>query len=71
MAIFDQTPGVELEAVETSRLVIIGGAPLGKRSVWWNLVSSRKDLVEKAKQDWLDKKFSGVPGESEYIPLPE
>jgi len=71
MALFDQTPGIELEATEASRLVIIGGDPLGKRTVWWNLVSSRKDLIDKAKQDWQEKRFPKVPAETEFIPLPE
>lgn len=71
MAVFDQTPGVELEATEATRLVIFGGSPLGKRTVWWNLVSSRKDLIEQAKQDWREKRFPKVPGETEFIPLPE
>ncbi len=71
MSLFDQTPGIELEAAEPTRLVIIGGTPLGKRTVWWNLVSSRKDLIEKAKQDWQEKTFPKVPEETEFIPLPE
>lgn len=71
LATFDQTPDVELEALEPTRLVIIGGTSLGKRTVWWNLVSNHKGLIEQAKQDWLNKKFPQVPGESEFIPLPE
>jgi redox-sensitive bicupin YhaK (pirin superfamily) len=71
MVVFDQTPGVELVASEDSKLVFIGGAPLGKRSVWWNLVSTRKDLLESAKQAWKDGSFPQVPGETEFIPLPE
>lgn len=71
MALFDQTPGIELTATKTTRLVIIGGEPLGKRTVWWNLVSSRKELIEKAKQDWKAGNFPQVPGETEFIPLPE
>lgn len=71
MAVFDQTPGVELDALEPTRLVIIGGTSLGKRTVWWNLVSSRKELIEKAKQDWRERKFAQVPEESEFIPLPK
>jgi len=71
MAIFDQTSKIELVAVEPTRVVIIGGTPLGKRTVWWNLVSSRKDLIEQAKRDWQEKKFPLVPEESEFIPLPE
>jgi redox-sensitive bicupin YhaK (pirin superfamily) len=70
MVIFDNSPGIELVAKEDSRLVIIGGAPLGKRTVWWNLVSSRKELIEQAKRDWQEGLFPRVPGETELIPLP-
>jgi len=71
MAVFDQTPVVELEALEPTRLVIIGGSPLGKRTVWWNLVASRKELIARAKKDWRDGNFPPVPEETEFIPLPE
>jgi len=71
LAVFSQASGIELEATEPCRLVIIGGASLGKRTVWWNLVSSRKDLIEKAKQDWRERRFPNVPGETEFIPLPD
>ena len=70
MVIFDDSTGIEIEAGEDSRVVIIGGAPLGKRTVWWNLVSSRKELIEQAKDDWQAGRFPMVPGESEFIPLP-
>jgi hypothetical protein len=39
--------------------------------MWWNLVSTREDLMEKARQDWQEGRFPKVPGETEYIPLPE
>jgi redox-sensitive bicupin YhaK (pirin superfamily) len=71
MVIFDETPDIELVAKEETRLVIIGGAPLGKRTVWWNLVSTNPDLIEQAKKDWRNKTFPGVPGEREYIPVPK
>lgn len=70
LAVFDDTPGIELIAAEDSRLVVIGGNPLGKRTVWWNLVATRKDLIEKAKADWKHGRFPKVPGETEFIPLP-
>jgi len=70
MVIFDSCPGIELVAKQDSRLVIIGGAPLGKRTTWWNLVSSRKELIEQAKRDWQEGAFPKVPGETEFIPLP-
>ncbi len=71
MAVFDQTPGIELVAGEKTRIVFIGGSPLGKRTMWWNLVATRKELLEKAKQDWRDGSFPQVPEETDFIPLPE
>ena len=71
MAIFEPTVEVVLTAHEETRLVIIGGAPLGKRTVWWNLVASDKALITLAKQDWAEGRFPKVPGETEFIPLPE
>ena len=71
MAIFDETAEIELTASEDTRLVFIGGAPLGKRIVWWNLVSTDRALIEQAKQDWHNKTFAKVPGEQDYIPLPD
>jgi hypothetical protein len=42
------------------------------RHVWWNFVSSRKDRIEQAKQDWKARRFALVPGdEKEFIPIPE
>ncbi len=71
MAVFDKTSAIELTAREDCRVVFIGGSPLGKRTIWWNLVATRRDLIEDAKQAWRDGTFPGVPGENEYIPLPE
>ena len=50
----------------------VGGAPLdGKRHVWWNFVSSSRERIEQAKSDWTAQRFGSVPGESEFIPLPD
>ena len=70
MTVFDRTPGIELTAREPSRLVIIGGTPLGKRTVWWNLAATRKELIEQTKDDWRNGRFPRIPGETEFIPLP-
>ena len=70
LALFAQTAGVELTALEDSTLVFIGGTSLGKRTLWWNLVATRRELIETAKQAWKDRTFPQVPGETEYIPLP-
>lgn len=65
-------PGEEpmLSASEDTRVVLVGGAPLGDRFIWWNFVSSRKDRIEQAARDWEAGRFPAVPGETEFIPLP-
>lgn len=66
-------PGTEpvLAAGSDARLMLLGGAPLGPRRMWWNFVSSRAERIEQAKQDWSEGRFAPVPGEQEWIPLPE
>ena len=66
-----QTP--RLVARSACRAMLFGGAPLdGHRHIWWNFVSSSKDRIERAKQEWKDGKFGLVPGDDkEFIPLPE
>lgn len=59
-------------ASASARLMIFGGEPLGeKRHIWWNFVSSSKERIEQAKEDWKEKRFAPVPEETEFIPLPE
>lgn len=62
---------VRLEAVEDSRVMVFGGDHIGDRILWWNFVSSSRDRMEKAKKDWKDGRFGKVPGDDEFIPLPE
>jgi redox-sensitive bicupin YhaK (pirin superfamily) len=67
-------PGAEvvLSASEPTRLMLVGGEPLPeKRLVYWNFVSSRADRIEQAKQDWREGRFAAVPGEHDFIPLPD
>ncbi len=71
MIVFDQSKGLRLTATEPTRLAIIGGEPVGKRKVWWNFVSSRPERIEQAKRDWVEGRFEKVPGETEFIPLPD
>lgn len=68
------SPGAETLAiaVAASRMMLLGGAPLdGPRHIWWNFVSSTAERIEQAKEDWRQGRFAPVPGESEFIPLPE
>lgn len=60
-----------LRAVQASRLMVFGGPPMdGPRHVWWNFVSSSRERIEHAKEDWRSGRFPPVPDESEFIPLP-
>ena len=62
----------QVQAISDARLMLLGGEPMdGQRHIWWNFVSSSKDRIEQAKQDWKLGRFSPVPGETEFIPLPE
>lgn len=62
---------LHLEAVEESRVALLGGEPLeGPRHIWWNFVSSRRDRIEQAKSDWQAGRFARVVDEHEWIPLP-
>lgn len=72
MTVFAPETGIILTAETDTQLAIIGGEPLGKRHIWWNFVSSRRERIEQAKADWRSGAFPLVPNDTqEYIPLPE
>jgi hypothetical protein len=52
-----------------------GGAPVdGERHIWWNFVSSSKDRIEQAKEDWKEGRFPKVPGDTTakaHLPGPQ
>ena len=60
-----------LAANGDARVVLIGGEPLGPRHIWWNFVSSRRERIVQAADDWTAMRFAAVPGETEFIALPE
>jgi hypothetical protein len=52
--------------------MLLGGAPIDEpRHIWWNFVSSSAERIERAKSDWAEGRFARVPGETEFIPLPD
>ncbi|WP_278022066.1 pirin family protein [Flavobacterium ginsengisoli] len=62
----------EFEIVANSTVYIFGGEPFPEEHfIFWNFVSSDKNLIEKAKIDWTNQTFPKVPGETEFVPLPE
>ncbi|TGT95133.1 MULTISPECIES: pirin family protein [unclassified Mesorhizobium] len=68
-------PGDEIVVSSESgaHFMLFGGASLGsKRYIWWNFVSSSKERIEQAKEEWKTGRFDIVPGdEEEFIPLPD
>ena len=71
MAVGGAGNAMTLTADEESRVMVIGGEPLGERHIYWNFVSSSKERIEQAKSDWRARKFGDIPGEHEFIPLPD
>ena len=71
LAILAAGQSVQISAEAEARCIVIGGEPVGKRAKWWNFVSSRPERIEQAKQDWKAQNFAAVPGEDEFIPLPD
>lgn len=73
LLVFAPGRAVTIQAIEATRFAVLGGEPLeGPRFLWWNFVSSSKERIEQAKEDWQRNRFGQtVPGdETEFIPLP-
>ncbi len=65
----DEEPMLSADA--DARVVMVGGASLGHRHIWWNFVSSRKERIAQAADDWAAQRMGVVAGETEFIPLPD
>ncbi|WP_427183278.1 pirin family protein [Bordetella bronchialis] len=64
---------VTLKAATAARVALLGGEPLdGPRYLWWNFVSSRRDRIEQAREDWMRDRFNQTVPEdtTEFIPAP-
>jgi redox-sensitive bicupin YhaK (pirin superfamily) len=63
---------VDFKAESDCLCMLLGGATMeGHRHLWWNLVSSRRERIEQAKDDWRAGRFGKITGDDEFIPLPE
>lgn len=68
---------LSLEALEDTKLMLLGGSPVGARHIFWNFVSSSKERIDQAKKEWAEKgptkgseRFPPIPGDDqEFIPL--
>ena len=74
-ALYVLRPGhnARVSSASGGRLMLLGGEAFGTpRHVFWNFVSSSRDRINQAKQDWKAQRFPLIPGDDqEYIPLPE
>lgn len=73
LLVFRPGDEITLTTATGARFMMLGGEPMdGPRYIWWNFVSSSKEKIEAAKEDWARARFAIVPGdEKEFIPLPE
>jgi redox-sensitive bicupin YhaK (pirin superfamily) len=71
LLVFAALAEIEVAAKRHARVLLFGGESLGERFMWWNFVSSRKQRIAKAADDWKAGRFAAVPDESELIPLPD
>ncbi len=72
MAVLSPGETVEIAAGASSRVMLFGGEPMdGERHIVWNFVASDREMIEEARSRWKAQQFDPVPGETEFIPLPD
>jgi len=72
MLVFSKGADPVIKARENTTLMLLGGEPLGERFIWGNFVSSRKERIEQAKEDWKQGRIILPPNDNkEFIPLPD
>jgi redox-sensitive bicupin YhaK (pirin superfamily) len=72
MLVFSKGEDPVIIAKEKTTLMLLGGEPLGERFIWWNFVSSRKERIEQAKEDWKQGRIILPPNDNkEFVPLPD
>lgn len=77
MGVVKNLSDLKIEALETSKVMLIGGKTLGPRNIFWNFVSSSAERIEEVKKEWSAQgpsqsslRFKPIPGDDkEYIPL--
>ncbi len=70
LLVFTKGKDPAIIAKEPATLMLLGGEPLGDRFIWWNFVSSRKDRIEQAKEDWKQGGSIVPPNDNkEFVPF--
>lgn len=73
LAVLAPGDAMRLASERGGRVMLLGGAAIGSpRHVWWNFVSSSRERINQAKDDWQQGRFPTVPGDAdEFIPIPQ
>jgi redox-sensitive bicupin YhaK (pirin superfamily) len=72
LAVLESGASGAVTAESPARIMFAGGDALdGERYIWWNFVSSSRERIEQARKDWREQRFDSVPGETDFMPLPE
>ena len=72
MVVFSKNAQPTITARRATTVMLLGGAHLGDRFIWWNFVSSRQERIEQAKADWKEGRIVLPPNDNrEFVPLPE
>ena len=72
LTVLEPGAAMRLASDTGGRVMLLGGEAFQtKRHVWWNFVSSSRERISQAKDDWRAGNFPLVPGEHEFIPIPE
>lgn len=71
LAILAPGSDITIHAEESSQIALVGGAPISKRFMEWNFVASSSQRIDKAKDDWRNRRFPTIPGDDQdFIPYP-
>jgi redox-sensitive bicupin YhaK (pirin superfamily) len=71
LAMLEPGKNCTLNATSDARVMLLGGEAFPTpRHIWWNFVASSHERIERAKEQWQRQEFPPVPGETEFIPLP-
>ena len=73
MLVLSNKSKVTIKAIENCHCILLGGDTMNERRyLWWNFVASDLQLIERAKKNWVNKKFiMPVDDANEFIPLPK
>lgn len=72
MAVLAPHHDVEVCAQAPACVMALGGEPVGERFLYWNFVSSSRDRLEQAKEDWRQGRMKLPAGDDEeFTPLPD